>query len=338
MPEADAGEETGDGKRCDEDSTALRGRRALLSVGRTIRVGRRSVALSSLDRVLFPDVGVTKGDLIEHYRLVARRMVPHLRGRPVSMQRFPNGIEAEGFFQKAAPDYFPGWIRRVTVAKEGGTVEHVVCDDAATLVYLANQGCITPHVWLSRADRVDHPDRLIFDLDPPGNDFGVVRFAAAELRGLLGELGLAPLLMATGGRGLHLVVPLDRRADFDTARAFARDVAEVLAARHPRRLTTEARKNKRRGRLFLDTMRNAYAQTAVPPYAVRARAGAPVAMPLEWEELDDRALRGSSWNTRNVAERAAGKDDPWKGMSRRARSLSGPRRKLDRILESGPRS
>jgi bifunctional non-homologous end joining protein LigD len=248
------------------------------------------------------------------------------------MQRYPNGIQAEGFFQKAAPDYFPDWIRRVTVSKEGGTVEHVVCDNAATLVYLANQGCITPHVWLSRADRVDNPDRLIFDLDPPGDDFEVVRFAAGELRGLLGELGLDPFLMATGGRGLHLVVPLDRRADFDAARAFARGVAEVLTARHPRRLTTEARKNKRRGRLFLDTMRNAYAQTAVPPYAVRARPGAPVAMPLTWKELDDPDLRGSSWNTRNAPARVTG-GDPWIGMSRRARSLSAPRRKLDRILE-----
>jgi bifunctional non-homologous end joining protein LigD len=300
---------------------------------RTLRIGRRAVELSSLDRVLFPDVGVTKGDLVEHYRLVARRMVPHLKGRPVSMQRYPNGIQAEGFFQKAAPDYFPDWIRRVTVSKEGGTVEHVVCDNAATLVYLANQGCITPHVWLSRADRVDHPDRLIFDLDPPRDDFEVVRFAARELRGLLGELGLDPFLMATGGRGLHLIVPLDRRADFDAARAFARDVAEVLAARHPRRLTTEARKNKRRGRLFLDTMRNAYAQTAVPPYAVRARPGAPVAMPLSWKELEDADLRGSTWNTRNAPARIAKRVDPWKGMSRRARSLSRPRSKLDRIVE-----
>jgi bifunctional non-homologous end joining protein LigD len=139
--------------------------------------------------------------------------------------------------------------------------------------------------------------------------------------------------MATGGRGLHLIVPLDRRADFDAARAFARDVAEVLAARHPRRLTTEARKNKRRGRLFLDTMRNAYAQTAVPPYAVRARPGAPVAMPLSWKELEDADLRGSTWNTRNAPARIAKRVDPWKGMSRRARSLSRPRSKLDRIVE-----
>ncbi|HYO46091.1 MAG TPA: non-homologous end-joining DNA ligase, partial [Gemmatimonadota bacterium] len=285
------------------------------------------------DRVLFPDVGVTKGDLVEHYRRVAGRMVPHLKGRPVSMQRFPSGVEEEGFYQKAAPDYFPDWIRRATVGKAGGTVEHVVCDNGATLVYLANQGCITPHVWLSRVDLLDHPDRLIFDLDPPEDDFEVVRFAAGRLRELLGELGLDPYPMATGGRGLHLIVPLDRGADFDAARGFAKDVADLLAARHPDRLTTETRKNKRRGRLFLDYLRNAYAQTAVPPYAVRARPGAPVAVPLAWEELSDPSLRGGSWNTRNVLARVEGKNDPWKGMARRAHSLSGPRRKLDRILD-----
>jgi bifunctional non-homologous end joining protein LigD len=296
-------------------------------------VGRHSVELSSLDRVLFPDSGVTKGELVEHYRAVADRMLPHLRGRPVSMQRFPGGIHKEGFFQKSAPDYFPEWIARARVSKEGGTVEHVVCDNAATLVYLANQGCITPHVWLSRIDRIDHPDRLIFDLDPSGDDFGAVRFAAGAVRELLEELGLEPFPLATGGRGLHLVVPLDRGADFDTVRAFARDAAAVLAARHPDRLTVEVRKNKRRGRLFLDVLRNAYAQTAVPPYAVRARAGAPVAVPLAWDELRKPNLRGDAWNVRSLPDRLARTGDPWTGMSRRARSLSRPRRRLDALLD-----
>lgn len=298
----------------------------------TLRFGRYTVELTSLDRVLFPDSGVTKGELVEHYRTVADRMVPHLRGRPISMQRFPGGIQAEGFFQKSAPDYFPTWISRARVAKEGGTVEHVVCDNAATLVYLANQGCITPHVWLSRIDRIDRPDRLIFDLDPSGDDFRTVRFAAERLRELLGEIGLDPFPLATGGRGLHLVIPLDRSAGFDAVRSFARDVAGALAERHPDRLTVEVRKNKRRGRVFLDVLRNAYAQTAVPPFAVRARKGAPVAVPLAWDELREPKLRGDAWNVRSLPDRLARTGDPWKGMGRRARSLSGPRRRLDRIL------
>jgi bifunctional non-homologous end joining protein LigD len=300
----------------------------------TIRVGRRAVAVSSLDKVLFPDAGVTKGELIDHYRRVAPRMIPHVKGRPVSMQRFPDGIGSAGFYQKDAPDYFPDWIRRVTVRKKGGVVEHAVCDDAAALVYLANQNCITPHVWLSRADRLNHPDRLIFDLDPSGDDFEQVRFAAGALRELLVALGLVPFPMTTGGRGLHLLVPLDRKSDFDAVREFARDVAELLAATHPDRLTTESRKNKRRGRLFLDVMRNSYAQTAVPPYAVRGRPGAPVAVPIAWRELGDRRLRGNRWNVRNVAARLRGQD-PWRGLARRARALGGPRRKLDRRIAGG---
>jgi bifunctional non-homologous end joining protein LigD len=304
---------------------------------RTLRLGRYSVELSSLDRVLFPDSGVTKGELVEHYRTIADRMLPHLRGRPVSMQRFPGGIQEEGFFQKSAPDYFPEWIARARVSKAGGTVEHVVCDNAATLVYLANQGCITPHVWLSRIDRIDHPDRLIFDLDPAGADFEAVRFAAGRVRELLEEIGLASFPLATGGRGLHLVVPLDRVADFDAVRSFARDVAGTLAARHPKRLTVEVRKNKRRGRVFLDVLRNAYAQTAVPPYAVRARPGAPVAVPLAWEEVSDPKIRGDAWSIRSLPARLEAVADPWAGLSRRARSLSGPRRRLERILAADER-
>lgn len=306
-----------------------------MSGGGTLRFGPYTVEVSSLDKVLFPDVGVTKGDLIDHYRAAADRMLPFLRDRPVSMQRFPDGIAADGFYQKEAPDYFPEWIRRVTVEKEGGTVDHVVCDNEATLVYLANQACITPHVWLSRADEIRRPDRMIFDLDPSGEDFGIVRFAARELRDLLQEVGLYPYVMTTGGRGLHVVVPFDRSADFDVVRAFARDVAETLAARHDDRLTTETRKSKRHGRLFLDYLRNAYAQTGVPPYAVRPRPGAPVAVPLDWDEVSDSDLRGDAYHTRNVATRLEREDDPWKGMGRHARSLTAPRRKLDEILDRG---
>lgn len=294
----------------------------------TLRFGPYAVEVSKRDKVLFPDAGVTKGDLIDHYRGIAGRMVPYLEDRPLVMQRFPDGIGEEGFYQKAAPDYFPDWIETVTVEKEGGTVEHVVCGNAATLVYLANQGVITPHVWLSRIDRIDHPDRMIFDLDPPSDDFSIVREAADALRDLLDELGLSAWPMATGGRGLHLVVPLDRSEPFDAVRDFAHRAADRLAARRPERFTTETRKAARRGRLFLDYLRNAYAQTAVPPYAVRSRPGAPVAVPLDWDDLDDRDLRGSSWTIENVRRRMAAKDDPWKGMARHARSLEKPRARL----------
>lgn len=302
----------------------------------TLRFGRYTVEVSKLDKVLFPDAGVTKGDLIDYYREIADRMVPYLRERPVVMQRFPDGIDEEGFYQKDAPGHFPDWIETVTVEKEGGTVDHVVCGNAATLVYLANQGVITPHVWLSRIDAPRRPDRMIFDLDPPDDDFGIVRDAARALRHLLDEVGLEAWPMATGGRGLHLIVPLDRSEEFDPVRDFAHRVADRLAAREPDRFTTETRKNKRRGRLFLDYLRNAYAQTGVPPYAVRPRPGAPVAVPLDWDDLDDPDLKGNAWTVENVFRRVSRKDDPWKGMTRHARSLEKPRERLEALeAESG---
>ncbi|MET7905131.1 non-homologous end-joining DNA ligase [Streptomyces sp. NPDC005355] len=306
---------------------------------RKVRAGRRTLEISRPEKVLFPDDGITKFDLAEYYRAVSRRMIPHLRDRPLMMERHPDGIGGKPLMQKNAPDYFPDWVRRAVLPKEGGKVTHVVCDDTATLVYLAGQACVTPHPWLSRVDRPDHPDRLVFDLDPPekpgadGSGFEEVRWAARRMCGLLGELGLPGLLMTTGSRGLHVIVPLDRRADFDSVRAFARDAADALAARHPDRLTTAARKAARRGRLYLDTQRNAYAQTAVAPYAVRARPGAPVATPIDGAELDDPELTADRWTLRTIEERLS--DDPWARTGTRGRSLRTPRRRLERLTEGG---
>ncbi|SOE59135.1 bifunctional non-homologous end joining protein LigD [Streptomyces sp. OV198] len=299
-----------------------------------IRIGDRKVALSNPDKELFPDDGITKAELIGYYRTVARPMLSHLKDRPLVMERYPDGYLGKSFFHKDVPDYFPDWIRTVPVPKEGGTLTMVVCDDTATLVYLANQACITPHPWLSPADCLDCPDRLVFDLDPSeedGDGFETVRWSARQLGDLLTELGLRPALMTTGSRGLHLLVLLDRRTDFDTARRFARRVADLLAARHSDRLTTEPRKNKRRGRLYLDTQRNAYAQTSVAPYAVRARPHAPVATPLKWDELDDPELGPRRWTLRTLPERLDKYGDAWKGLSRCRRSLSGAERRLDAL-------
>lgn len=293
----------------------------------TVRVARRAIEVSNPDKVLFPRDRVTKGDLVEHYRAVADRMLPHLRGRPMMMQRLPDGLGGDEFYQKEAPDYFPAWIRTARMRKEGGTVRHVVCDDAATLIYLADQACVTPHVWLSRADRPDRPDRLVIDLDPGRGGVRAARFAASAVRELLLEVGLSPFLLATAGRGFHVVAPLRRSDDFDEVRAVARGLMSVLAAREPRRLTAEPRKAPRRGRLFLDYLRNGYAQTAVAPYAVRARPGAPVAVPLDWAELADAEPAG--WSIHTIPERLR-RADPWAGLGRRARSLAVAKRWLDR--------
>ncbi|MEU2063232.1 non-homologous end-joining DNA ligase [Streptomyces sp. NPDC013455] len=300
---------------------------------RAVRAGRRTVRIQRPGKVLFPGRGgakeYTKADLADYYRSVAPYLLPHLRGRPLMLERYPDGLDGQRFMQKNTPEHYPEWITRAEVAKEGGTVTHVVCDDTATLLHLADQACLTLHRWLSRTDRahgLHHPDRLVFDLDPPGDDFAAVREAAAWLRELLDELGLPAAPMTTGSRGLHLVVPLDGRHDFTEVRAFAHDVAELAAARHPDRLTTAARKQDRGGRLYLDVQRNAYAQTAVAPYTVRARPGAPVAVPLTWEQVDDPGVDARRWSLADAVDQA--RTDPWAGVPRRGRSLTRPRNRL----------
>lgn len=299
----------------------------------TITVNGHEIELSNLEKVLFPQDGITKGDLIDYYRRIAQTMLPYMEGRPITMQRFPDGIEEEGFYQKEVPDYFPAWIRRVSidVEGEGGSQPQVVCDSAATLTYLANQACITPHVWLSKVDKIRHPDRLIFDLDPPGDDFESVRSAAKSLRSVLDELDLTSLVMTTGSRGLHVIVPLDAKSDFDEVRNFAKKVATVLEKREPDRLTVETSKRERGDRLFLDYLRNSYAQHAVAPYSVRPRPGAPVATPLDWDELADEDVNSQTYNIGNIFRRLGQKSDPWKGALEKSSSLEEPSRLLEEL-------
>ncbi|MFE1770870.1 non-homologous end-joining DNA ligase [Streptomyces sp. NPDC059008] len=298
----------------------------------TVRAGRRTVRIHRPDKVLFPADDLTKADVVGYYRQVAAAMLPQLRGRPLMLERLPEGLDGPHFMQKDTPDHYPDWIRRTEVAKEGGTVTHPVCDDKATLLFLADQACLTLHRWLSRAGRPHHPDRLVFDLDPPGADFEPVREAARAVVGLLDELGLPTALMTTGSRGLHVIVPLDGRGDFDTVRGFARDAAEVLAQRHPDRLTTAVRKKARGERLYLDVQRNGYAQTAVAPWSLRAKPGAPVAAPISHRQLDDPRLTARRWSLRDAAgvlEQARSK--PWSEVPRRGRSLGTARKRLDKL-------
>jgi bifunctional non-homologous end joining protein LigD len=284
--------------------------------------GPYSVDISHEEKVFFPGEGITKGDLIGYYAKIGGVILPHLEGRPISMQRFPDGIGKEGFYQKEIPDYFPEWIMRATVAlKDGSTQPQVVVGNIATLAFLADQGCITPHTWLSRADRITMPDKLVFDLDPPGNDFEPVRAAAFDIKEVLDDLGIPSFVMTTGSRGLHVVVPLDPGMEFDPVREIAKEIATVAVMRHPDRLTLETRKEKRKGRIFIDTLRNAYAQTSVPPYAVRPRPGAPVATPLDWDELKDTGITSASYTIANIFLRLGQKDDPMRDMFGHAVSL-----------------
>ncbi|MFE9922648.1 non-homologous end-joining DNA ligase [Streptomyces sp. NPDC005774] len=304
---------------------------------RIVRAGRRTVRIHRPGKVLFPGGGgageYTKGDLVDYHRAVAPFMLPHLRGRPLMLERHPDGVGGPTFMQKNTPGNYPEWITRVEVAKEGGTVCHTVCDDTATLLYLVDQASITLHRWLSRAGPAcggDRPDRLVFDLDPSRDDFETVREAARLLKELLDELNLPSALMTTGSRGLHVIVPLAGDHAVDEVRAFALEVADTLADSHPDRLTTAARKKDRGDRLYLDVQRNAYAQTAVAPCTVRALPGAPVATPLSWGRLDDPELHARRWTVADALDQL--RTDPWAGLPRRGRTLGPARRRLETLL------
>ncbi|MCO6493245.1 MAG: non-homologous end-joining DNA ligase [Phaeodactylibacter sp.] len=278
---------------------------------------------SKLDKVLFPKAEITKKNLIDYYSKVSEYMLPHLKGRPLAMHRFPDGINGKAFFQKEVPDYFPEWVDRAEVErKEEGPVVMVVAKNAATLAYLANQACIAIHAWPARRGRLNQPDKMVFDLDPPAGRFDLVIKAARILRGELEEQrGLPAFVMTSGSEGLHVVVPLRPEANFDAVRDYARKVCEILAEAYPDDFTTETRKEKRRGRLFLDYLRNSYGQHSIAPYSVRAIGSAPVATPLDWKELERLDKGAQSYAMNNVFRRLGQKGDPWKGMWQGAPAL-----------------
>ena len=287
-----------------------------------LTVDGRAITVTHPDKLLFPDNGITKGELVDYYRRIAERMLPHVRDRPIHMNRFPNGIGGIAIQQKRIPESFPAWITRATVdLHRGGVITHAVIDNAATLAYLVNYNMVSVHVWQSRTQAPERPDQVVFDLDPATDDFSLVRSTARTLRSLLEHIGLNAFIKTTGSRGLHVVVPISVGPDFETVHLFAEHVAQRLAATDPDRLTTEFIKQKRGGRLFLDVNRNAYAQTAVAPYSVRERRGAPVAMPIEWSELDDDTLCSDTVNVGNVWEWVRDRDDAWKDMDGARRPL-----------------
>jgi bifunctional non-homologous end joining protein LigD len=295
------------------------------------------IDISNPDKVLFPESTssagpsdrITKRDLAEYYAAVAQVMLPHLTNRPISMQRFPDGIDSDGFYEKKVPPHFPDWLDTAEVTTADGPQEQVTVNTARTLVYLANQGCITPHTWLSRTRALDRPDQLVFDLDPSVNNLTRLRKATAMTGELLDEIGLTSYLKTSGARGYHVVVPLRPQSTFDETRAFAQQIAEVLSNRAPDLVTVEHRKGNRGDRVYLDVMRNSFGQTLVPPYAVRARPGGPVSAPMEWYELD--RLEPGEYTIATLRRRLSTRGDPWNGIRRRAHGLTKAKDKLSRL-------
>jgi bifunctional non-homologous end joining protein LigD len=284
------------------------------------------VEVSHPERVVFPDIELTKGEIVEYYVKAAELIVPHLRGRPLTMEIFSKGVGEPGSFIKERRKHFPDWVGSASVPisdatkkKRGDELLMPVIDTADALKYVANQGMVTPHVWLSRADKPFHPDRLVFDLDPSTDDLAPITDAAMELRERLSSDGLVPYVKTTGGRGLHVTVPLDRSAGRDQVRAYAEAVAADLSAAFPDRYTTEFSKAARGDRLYLDILRNGGSQTEVAAYGIRGRPGAPVAAPIEWDEVT--SFEPGKWNVRNLFRRLAKRDDPWRAMDDDARPL-----------------
>lgn len=294
----------------------------------------KNYEISRADKLMYPDAKISKQGLADYFIRVSGHILPHLKDRPLSLKRFPDGIGGESFYQKNAPKNLPDEAGIAELEnKRGGSTRYLVCNNMTTLVYLADLACLTPHIWLSLQDRPKYPDRVIFDLDPGDgdDDFNEVVEGASLIRALLEKIGLKPFVMTTGSRGIHVIVALKREQDYDYVRDFAQQVAGKLAGLYPEFLTTEVRKSERRGRLFLDTARNAYGQTGVMPYAPRAIEDAPIATPLEWDELEQADLGPQKYKIKNIFRRLSQKDDPFRSFNRHTFSLEGKAELLGKI-------
>ena len=269
------------------------------------------------DKVLFPDDGITKGEVAAYYDAIAPFMLPHLRQRPITMERFPAGIGAKGFLQKDVVKGFPAWLKRVEAPKKGGTVHYALAGDRRSLAWLANQNTIAMHVWASRSPRLDRPDICVFDLDPSREDPDVLRTVVLGLRDLLDELGHPSWVKTSGSKGFHVVVRLKARATFDDSSRLASRVADAFVQRYPKLLTMEFSKADLRGRILVDIGRNRAGATFVAAYSVRPKPGAPVSAPCTWQEIEQGVVGPQTFTLRMMAARVATVGDLWAPLARR---------------------
>jgi bifunctional non-homologous end joining protein LigD len=285
------------------------------------------------EKVLFPQEGITKGELAGYYESIAPMMLSHIRNRPLTMERYPAGIDKQGFWQKDVSKGFPAWLERVEVPKKDGTVHHPLITDTRSLLWAANQNMITPHVWVSRVPNLNNPDICVFDLDPASDkEPDVLRATALALRDLLAEIGLVSWVKTTGSKGFHIVVSLDGKTATDDVARFAHQVGTALVTRDPEHLTQEFSKADRGGRILVDTGRNGYSATFAAAYAVRAKPGAPVSAPCTWEEVEAGTVGPRSFTVRTMAERVASVGDLWSDIRKRRRSLTTASKKLAKLL------
>jgi len=284
------------------------------------------------DKVLFPDDGITKGELAAYYDAIAPLMLPHLRGRPVTLERFPQGIGKKGFMQKNVGKGTPDWLERIELPKRDGVTVYPLIGDERSLQWMANQNTITAHVWTSRLPDLEHPDIFIVDLDPSEDNAETLRAGALAVRDLLDELGLPSWPKTSGSKGYHIAVPLDGKSDFEEVGRFGYGLASLLVARHPERMTLEFAKADRGTRIYVDVGRNGYGATFAAPYTVRPKPGAPMSAPCTWEEIESGEAMPQSFTLRTMAARIDAAGDLWSDMRRRGRSLRRPTEHLRRLL------
>ena len=268
------------------------------------------------DKVLFPDDGITKGEVAAYYDAVAPVMLPHLRRRPITMERFPGGIGQQGFIQKDVSKGFPDWLKRVETPKKGGVVNYPLAGDRRSLQWLANQNAVTLHVWASRTPRLEHPDLCVLDLDPSRDDPTTLVETMRALKAVLGELGRDSWVKTSGSKGFHVVLPMPARATFEHTATLADRIATLLVERLPGEVTQAFAKADRHGRIYIDTARNRPGATFAAAYTVRARAGAPVSAPCMWEEVLDGAVHPQSFTLRTMRARIQAVGDLWKPLGK----------------------
>jgi bifunctional non-homologous end joining protein LigD len=269
------------------------------------------VAISHPEKIMFPADGITKGELAAYYELVAPVMLPHLEGRPVTLERFHRGIGDKGFFQKNVEKGAPAWLERVAVPKTDGIVNYAVVREARGIMWLANQNCITPHVWTSRVPTLFYPDLCIFDLDPLDDDAEALRAATLLVRDVLAELGLTTFVKTSGSKGFHVAFALDGKSDSGRVARFAHGVGRAIVQRAPDRFTQEFYKADRDGKILIDTGRNEFGATYAAAYAVRPKRGAPVSAPCTWDEIERGDVGPQSITLRSMRARLHTHGDLW---------------------------
>jgi len=290
------------------------------------------VVITHPEKVLFPDDGITKGELAAYYEMMAPIMLPHIVKRPLTMERFPAGIGRKGFIQKDVSTGFPSWLQRVDVPKKDGVVHYPIVTDKESLMWVANQNCITPHVWISRAPELFYPDMCVFDLDPSVDDRQMLNAAAVSVRDVLAELGLPSWVKTSGSKGFHIVVPLDGKSEMGEVYSFANSVGTLLVKRDPKNLTQEFHKVDRGTRILVDTGRNGWSATHAAVYAVRPKPGAPVSAPCTWDEVESGKVEPRTFTLRNMAARIERVGDLWSEMRKRRRSLKRAIARLKRVV------